>query len=1056
MFSRRQNDRQIQFSAAPSRARLAQSPVGGVVRFFLGHLIFFAAILLAARFANAATAVKAEITRIGDATHLEFSGNGNDWKYTLKREGGKGDRVILRISGVKPEILEMLKGHNDALIRSVTTSEGGIDGTAEVVFSLGSNVDFFDYIADQPSRLIVDFFPKESAEKSPAKKTTLKAQAAPDEGSDRVPASDDDDDGDDSLFVKNAPSKLPVKVQKRKPASGDFIFVAKADKNATGETQGDAPSLAEQISSKQDFSHGIFDGGDPEFRRFSIKDYEVKPDAIEASKVNFFLPFPMLDLGTPALKSLISAAPSYEIVPNDTRENKEARVLLTLFSTKKPALFLKTAAEFLKSYPSSQYSEIVRYMMADTHYDAWRAEGSEADFETAMGMYLQLAENFPQSTITPRTLLLMGCSYLDRGDSFGALKTFQKFKRIQPNSKYIDRVNISIAEGYLALNRYDDAFALYDQIEKTAKSAKLREEAAFRKGDVFFRKRDYAAALQQYKDAIHRHPAAAERFPNVSYNIAEAEFATRNYRESLEAYRDFLQKFPDHEHGGYAMTRMGELLGILGADSKRSQGAFLESYFRYRATPGAGIARIRLLTSRMPEMKKEKELADALNEINEISQKYSNHPEKKKRDEKSGEKVADAQPAAKPEAKSEGKGEGGGEGKAEKTAEKAPEKESSDSMIEDPTKKPPELAGIEEFSTLLISDAYTVRGEYDKAAKDLIGYYQKNPRSPNANKFKVRIARNVAEAIRADVDRGDFIDALRRYSKDSNSWLKSTDRIDVRYNVGRAYEQAGVFKEAASVYADSLKRLVARKEKAFLEEPPKEDELHLRLAAVAAKAKDFSGAETQLKKIAAGKSPSQLTQPEEIERAEVSADVAEARGQGEIARKYLSDLINTWKGDPELTSPLHLRMAHLDARAKNFKEADAHLAKIIDFRKKSAKVSDDVYAKALEYRGDLLISRGKRKDAVLAYKNLLEQYESTRPLASVRYRLGQVLYEDGDLKAAEAIWAELKPDKDNVWQRLASEQMQGAKWQNEYKKYLNRIPAAVDLRSEAPPVSQAR
>jgi hypothetical protein len=70
--------------------------------------------------------------------------------------------------------------------------------------------------------------------------------------------------------------------------------------------------------------------------------------------------------------------------------------------------------------------------------------------------------------------------------------------------------------------------------------------------------------------------------------------------------------------------------------------------------------------------------------------------------------------------------------------------------------------------------------------------------------------------------------------------------------------------------------------------------------------------------------------------------------------------------------------------------------------------------------------------------------------------LGQVLYEDGDLKGAEAAWAELKPDKDNVWQRLASEKMQSAKWQNEYKKYLNRIPAAVDLRSEAPPVSQAR
>jgi hypothetical protein len=90
-----------------------------------------------------------------------------------------------------------------------------------------------------------------------------------------------------------------------------------------------------------------------------------------------------------------------------------------------------------------------------------------------------------------------------------------------------------------------------------------------------------------------------------------------------------------------------------------------------------------------------------------------------------------------------------------------------------------------------------------------------------------------------------------------------------------------------------------------------------------------------------------------------------------------------------------------------------------------------------------------RNEAAKSYRDLLEAYEASRPLASVRYRLGQLLYQDGDLKGAEAVWKELKPDKDNLWQRLAAEQMQGAKWQNEYKKYLNRIPAAVDLRDSA-------
>jgi uncharacterized ferritin-like protein (DUF455 family) len=93
-----------------------------------------------------------------------------------------------------------------------------------------------------------------------------------------------------------------------------------------------------------------------------------------------------------------------------------------------------------------------------------------------------------------------------------------------------------------------------------------------------------------------------------------------------------------------------------------------------------------------------------------------------------------------------------------------------------------------------------------------------------------------------------------------------------------------------------------------------------------------------------------------------------------------------------------------------------------------------------------MVAMGKKADAIKSYRELLVNYESKRPLASVRYRLGQLLYDVGDLKAAETVWSELNGDKAGLWRRLASEQMQSAKWQNEYKKYLDRIPAAADIR----------
>lgn len=953
-----------------------------------------------------ATGIGVESSRIGDASHFEFSGR-TDWKYELKRDES-GKRVVLRLSGLKSDALTKLKSYKDTIIQGVTIKENGIDGAAEISFGVAKNSDFFDYLTESPPRLIVDFFPNEpdlkpTVKKAPAPKETAKKVAKANGDSDEAGESGDAGSVKD---ISTAITGLPKKANKgeRAPAASD-LPLSTVDKN-------EKPSRAEEISAQKDFSHGIFDGGDPEFRRFTVKDYEINEDSIFKSRGNFYLPFPMLDLGNPQLKALIDAPPTYEIVPNDTRENKEARILLSLYSTGKRALFTKTSTEFLKKYPTSQYDEIVRYLVADLHETMWREEGSTVDFEAAMNSYQSLAEKYPSSPVTPRTLLFLGFSFMERGDSFGALKAFQRFTRLNPTSKYIDQVNIAVAEAYLKLNRYDDAMTMLESIESKAKTSKQREEAAFRKGDVAFRSKDYDGALKTYKATISKYPDVINRFPNAYYNIAEAEFTKGKFREALEDYRVFLQKFPDHDHGGYAMTRMGELIGILGADPKRAQGAFMESSFRYRATPGAGIGRIRMLAARFPEMK-EKELASSIKEIAALTEKYSGR-------QKSDRELASVEPLRL----------------------ETPKKENL-------AEKKPVLQGIEEFTALQMADGYNSRGEYDQAAKDLIAYFQKNPQTPNKERIVSRISKNISDGIRASVDKKDFMEALRRYGKDASGWLKNTERVDVKFSVGRAYEEAGVTKEASAAYKECIERLKTftadktTREHSVYEKLPALDQVNLRLAAVADKGGKFSEAETSLKAISV---VGDLTAHEQIERAEVSADVAEARGQSAAAKKYLTDLIATWKGEPELTSPLHLRIARIQNKEKNFKEADQHLSSIFKMKNEGGKVADTVMASALQLRGEMMVVRGNRPEAIKAYRELIAQYGETRPLASVRYRLGQLLYEDGDLKAAQVAWAELKPDKDGMWAKLANEQMQGAKWQNEYKKYLNRIPAASEIR----------
>ena len=929
--------------------------------------------------------IRVEFSRIGDASHFEFEGTGSD-RYKLERND-KGE-VVLRIPNLDEASMRRLREVADGQVKVLSIEPKSVDGNVEIRFQAGKDVDFFDYVSDQPKRLVVDFFPAQDALKD------AKPLAAANESEEKAKAK------------PSSPAKAP---QKREPAGGDFVIVAKQGPTGATTLSAEPASLAEQIASRKDFERGIFDGGDPEFRRFTVKDYEIRESARLQSRAALRIPFPMLDLGFPKLGELQAAPPIYEILPKDTAENKEARLLLTLFKNQRQALFLSTAKDFLKKYPQSDYDEIVRYAMADTHYALWRQERvyneenkiksesnlHDADFEEAMGLYNNLVEKYPDSPMTTRTLLLVGYSYLDRGDSFGALKTFQRLVRLKPDSKYAGQVKISIARAFLSLNRWDDALKELTDVEQNAKSVKDRQEAGFRKGDVYFRRGDYQKAIAEYGRAIKAYPEATGRFPNAFYNLAESRFRLGQEKMAIDSFRQFLQKFPEHRHGGYAMTRLGELIETLvGADDSRVTGAFFESYFRFRSTPGADIARMRVLTARIPKMMKDRELKDALLEIDEI------------------------------------------------------------------VKRDADLPFIQEFRLISVADAFNERKEYERATKDLIQFYKENTQSKHLPLIKGRIVRNLSDNIRSYVDRGDFIQGLRLYSRDQSGWLKGIRRADLPFYAAKAYEAAGVLGDSAEQYRETLARLESQTPdtRDVFEAPISKESVRLRLAAVAAQNRDYAAAEAELKQI---KDLAKLSEVEQSERAGLAADVAEARGQTDLARKFLADVIKamaTKDANVAVVAPLHLRVAKLALKSKDFKSAESAIETAISGIDKGLEAQggpvadlEKQKAGALEVKAEVALARGKPKEAIQAFATLLElpvanADASRKGFDSVRYRMGKLQFEAGDLKSAEATWKGLAQDEKNLWRRLASEQMSGAKWRDEYKKYIERIPAAAEIR----------
>lgn len=904
-----------------------------------------------------AKSINGNISSQGDTVHLEMIGQQN-WDYDIRKTEKKGQTSVeMTIQPLDESTVQNLTSFKSELVSGVSVDKKGPDGKYVVSFHLKSDaVESFDYLTDQPSRLILDFYVNSS-----------RAQAQADDDDDKKPA--------------NVAATLPKKAAKktssgktakagsakdRKPASPDTVVVA--DNGAIGAT--------ESAGARS----GIFDGGDPNYDRFSVKDYEVKEDAIIRSKENYYIPFPMLQTPSESWDKIKAAPALYQIVPKDSDENKQARLLQTLFEKKRPAVFLKTVEWFHEKYPESQYNEIIDFMTADTYLSLWHENGRNVDYDHAIMHYKNAIAKYPKSSLAERTSLKLGYLALEKGDSLSAIRNFKEhidnknFDKKESFSKDLARIGTGIA--FARLNRINEAVEQFDQVEKNSSFPELKMEAAYRRGDAQVQNRNYAQAVQEYHNSLKKYPQSASQFPNAYYNQAESLFNIEKYRESLDVYREFVKQFPSNEQAPYAMTRLGELLDILGADKSRVMGAYLETYFRYGESPSAVVARLRMVSARMKGMKP-KEVTNAVDEIMSLAKKS-------------------------------------------------------------------ELPGIEQFATVMVADGYSQRGDYQKAIDLLTQYYQQNPTTVDSKLISKRIVKNITDKIHQEVNAGNFIQSLKTHQRFADNWLKVADRLDVKYDLGRSFEMAGVPKEAETYYKEVLNKIYAGKgtqagkERAVVEKLPSDEELNLRLAKIMANQQKFSQSYDYLKNI---KNPETMSEADQIERVNLAVKLLERRGDTDSAIRYLTELLKNWKGQASLVAEPYLKLSELELKQNRTDDAVKSLKKIDELMADSAQVPAEIHLRSLENLAQIYLDKKQTSEAIEVYGKILDKYESKKPLASLRYKLGEIYFKQGEVKKAAEVWNDLKEEKGTFWKDLAQEQLKNSEWRDGYKKYIKRIPA---------------
>lgn len=916
---------------------------------FVAGSLFFG---LASAKAGVGGTIDGVINFQGDTVHLEFTGQ-QTWDYDVKRLENKGQiSVEMTVPPIDDSSIKLLTSFTSEFVKSVSVDRKGPDGKHIVQFVLsGNDIETFDYLTDQPSRLIMDFYVNPNSKSKKDKSVTKKETQRPEDI--------------DKTSIEVAKSKTS---RKRKPATSDALAISDQGLNVAQNENGVVKT-------------GIFDGGDPDYSRFSIKDYEIKEEAIIRAKDNYYIPFPILETPVTYWEKVKVTPSIYEISPKSTEENKQARLLLTLFEKERYAVYLKTQQWFKEKYPTSEYNEVIDFMTADVYLALWKKDEKRMqNFDEAIQKYKEVIARYPQSPLAERTSLKIGYLTMERGDYLNALRLFNEhignknFPDKDSVSKDLARVGTGLS--YMKLNKWDDAVAQFNDLEKNSSNRDFKVESAFRRGDVWIRAKKYSKAVEEYQKALKKYPEGQNYYPNAFFNQAESLFLLKKYNQSLDVYRDFIKKFPSNDQAAFAMTRIGELLDIFGADKSRVMGAYLETYFRYGESPNAVIARLRLLSSRMKGMKP-KEISQAVTEIMSLAKKI-------------------------------------------------------------------DLPNIEQFATVMVADGYSRREEFQKSIDLLSKYYKEHPTSVDVPLMTNRIISNINDKIQSEVESGDFIKSLKTHNEFADNWLKNSNRLDTKYNVGRAFEMAGVPQEAERYYKDVTNRVYAirgtpeAKEVQVKEKVPSEDELNLRLSSIFLQEAKFNQSYDYLKNI---KNPEKLSDTSQIERVDIAVHLLEKRGDTNSAIRYLGELLKTWKGQPELVAAPYLKLAELQLKQNRTDEALQALEMVDKLQNDSGKVSPAVHAKALELTGDIYLGKDLTDRATNSYGKLLEKYEENRPLSSIRYKLGEIYFKRGEIQKAAEVWNEFKGDKSAFWKNLAQEQLKNSEWRDGYKKYIKRIPA---------------
>lgn len=280
----------------------------------------------------------------------------------------------------------------------------------------------------------------------------------------------------------------------------------------------------------------------------------------------------------------------YSLPKGDTEEEKMVLLAIKLYRENKHGLAGKTIEFLEKQYPTSKHLVEMRFLRANVHFRL----GLE---EQGMRLLKELSKEASGTEVGFQSAAFVAAQSYRRGDWLVSLDSFMRLQREFPKHPLAWLIRYGVADSLYMIRQSDRAAPEFEWVSKNAPDEAIRAEAAFKVGNVFFDRGQFAQAIQSYTDALKAQKNQLIHKPFVLLNLAESYFSLDELTRSQAEFERYLSIAQAQPSAWRAALRVAEIKAMRSenVESQAYVDAFRETINRYPLSPGAVIARLRLI-----------------------------------------------------------------------------------------------------------------------------------------------------------------------------------------------------------------------------------------------------------------------------------------------------------------------------------------------------------------------------------------------------------------------------------------------------------------------------